>query len=173
MIEFLMRKVVLIGLSILLFGSFFLMLTTGKEPDRELRIASGSFIEGIRILQKKKGVTLWDLTASRADFETEDKAALTDVSISLQKSDVVLRADKGVYNLSEKSFATNSAVKAQGKDYTINTDSVDFDVSSGNIKTGGKVKLEGKGFEIEGKGMNAETEKKVKIYNDVTATFHK
>jgi len=164
---------VLIGLSILLFGSFFLMLTTGKEPDRELRIASGSFIEGVRILQKKKGVTLWDLTASRADFENEDKATLSNVSISLQKSDVILLADKGVYNLSEKSFTTDSAVKAAGKDYTINADSVDFDVSSGNIKTDGKVKLEGKGFEVEGKGMNAETEKKVRIYNDVKATFHK
>ncbi len=95
MIEFLMKKVLLIGLSVLLFGGIFLILRTGKEPDRELRIAGGSFIEDIRILQKKNGVTLWDLTASRADFENEDRARLSNVSISLRKNGVVLFADKG------------------------------------------------------------------------------
>jgi len=168
-----MRKILLIGLSVLLCGSTFLALRTGKETEGELRIASGSFIEGIRILQKKKGVTLWDLTANRADFESEDRAKLSSVSIALQKSDVVLFANKGVYNLSDKSFTTDSAVRADGKDYKITADSVDFTVASGNIETGGRVKMEGKGFEVEGKGLKAETEKKVKILDDVKAIFHK
>ncbi len=173
MIEFFMRNVLLIGLSVLLFGGIFLILRTAKEPEGELRITGGSFIEGIRILQKKNGVTLWDLTASRADFENEDRARLSNVNISLRKNGVVLFADKGVYNLSDKSFVTDSAVKAEGNDYRITAESVDFEVSSGNIKTGGRVKMEGKGFEVEGKGLNAETEKKVRIFNDVKATFHK
>ena len=80
---------------------------------------------------------------------------------------------KASYNLSDKSFTTDSAVKADGKDYRITAESVDFEVSSGNIKTDGRVKMEGKGFEVEGKGLNAETEKKVRIFNDVKATFHK
>jgi len=136
-------------------------------------MASGSFIEDIRILQKKKGTTLWDLTASRADFETESRAKLSNVRISLQKSGVVLFADKGTYSLADKSFTTDSAVKADGKDYSITADSVDFEVTSGNVRTDGRIKMEGKGFDVEGKGLKAETGKKVEIFDDVKATFHK
>lgn len=168
-----MRKVVWIGLSVLLVGSIFLMLRTGREPEGELRIQSGSFIEGIRILQKKSGTAVWDLTASRADFESEDRAKLTNVNIALRNSDVVLFADKGVYDLSKKTFVTDSAVRADGKDYKITADTVDFAVSSGNVETNGRIKMEGKGFEVQGRGMKAETERKVKIYNDVTAIFQK
>ncbi len=163
----------MIGLSVLLVGSIFLMLRTGREPEGELRIQGGSFIEGIRILQKKGGKAVWDLTAKRADFETEDRAKLTDVSLSLRNSDVVLVADNGVYDLSKKRFVTDSAVKANGKDYTITADTVDFAVSSGNVETAGKVKMESKGFDVEGRGMKAENERKVTIYNDVTAIFQK
>jgi lipopolysaccharide assembly outer membrane protein LptD (OstA) len=173
MIEFLMKKLLFVGLSVLLFGGIFLILRSGREPDRELKMASGSFIEEIRILQKKKGTTLWDLTAKRADFETEDRAKLSDVRISLQKSGVVLFADKGTYSIADKSFTTESAVKADGKDYSITGDSVDFDVVSGNVRTDGRIKMEGKSFDVEGKGLKAETGKKVEIFDDVKATFHK
>ena len=172
-IEFFMKKVLFVGLSVLLFGGILLILRSGKEADRELQMASGSFIEEIRILQKKEGTTLWDLTAKRADFETEDRAILSNVRISLQKSGVVLLADKGTYSITDKSFTTDSAVKADGKDYSITADSVDFEVASGNVRTDGRIKLEGKGFDIEGKGLKAETGKKVEIFDDVKATFHK
>jgi hypothetical protein len=173
MIEFLMKKVLLIGLAVLFFTGVFLMLRAAKERDGELRVTGGSFIEGIRILQKKNGVVLWDLTAGRADFESENRARLSDVSISLRKNGVVLFADRGVYNLSDKSFTTDKAIKAEGDDYRITADSADFEIASGNIKTEGNVKMEGKGFEVEGRGLKAEDEKKVKIFNDVKATFHK
>ena len=46
-------------------------------------------------------------------------------------------------------------------------------MASGNIKTGGRVKIEGKGFEVEGKGLEADSGKEVKILDDVKATFHR
>lgn len=168
-----MKKVLLIGLSVLLCGGMFVMLRTGRETEGDLRMAGGSYIEGIRILQKKNGATVWDLTARRADFESEDRAELSDISIAFQKNGVMLHADKGLYNLSDRSFTTDSAVKAEGKDYTITADSVDFEVASGNIKTGGRVKIEGKGFEVEGKGLEADSGKEVKILDDVKAIFHR
>jgi len=174
MIEFFMKRMFLIGLSVLLFGSILLMLRSGREINGDLRIAGGSFIEDIRILQKKEGVTVWNLTASRADFvEGEDKAELSNISLLLPKNEVVLYADKGVYNFSDKSFTTDRAIKAEAKDYKITADSVDFEISSGDIKTGGRIQVEGKGFTVEGKGMKADAEQNVKIFNDVKATFHK
>jgi lipopolysaccharide assembly outer membrane protein LptD (OstA) len=174
MIEFLMKKVLMAGLCVLFFSGLFLMVRTGKEFSGDLKISGGSFIEGIKILQKKNGTTVWTLTATRAHFlEDENRAELSDISMMLQKNGVVLYADKGIYNLSERSFTTSSVVKADAKDYKITADSVDYDVSSGNIKTGGRIKVEGKGFKVEGKGMESDGDKKVKILNDVTATFNK
>ena len=86
-----MKKVLLIGLSVLLCGGMFVMLRTGRETEGDLRMAGGSYIEGIRILQKKNGATVWDLTARRADFESEDRAELSDISIAFQKNGVMLQ----------------------------------------------------------------------------------
>lgn len=169
-----MKKIALAVLSLVLLGSLFLMLRTGKDFSTDVRIKGGSFIEDITIQQKKKGATLWTLTASRAHFtEGEDKAELSDISITLVKNDVMLHADKGIYNLSEKSFTTDSVVKAASKDYRITADSIDYEVASGNIKTGGNISVEGRGFKVEGKGLKTEAGQKVKILNDVKATFHK
>jgi LPS export ABC transporter protein LptC len=174
MIEFLMKKIFMIVLSVALLGSLFLMLRTGRDFNGDVRIKGGSFIEDIRIQQKKKGATLWTLTASKANFtEGEDKAELSDISINLVKNDVTLHADKGVYNLSDKSFTTDSVVKAASKDYSITADSIDYEAASGNIETGGKITVQGKGFKVEGKGLKAEAGQKVRILNDVKATFHK
>jgi len=91
----------------------------------------------------------------------------------LQKNDVVLYADRGMYDFSEKSLTTKSVVKAEAKDYKITADSIDYEISSGKIQTGGRIKVEGKRFTVEGKGMKADEGQKVRVYNDVKATFQK
>ena len=169
-----MKKILLIGLSFLFLVILFLMLRTGTETPGDFRIAGGSFIEDVRITQKKSGSTIWTLTASTAHFaEDENKAELRDISMELQKNGVVLHAEKGIYNLSDRSFTTDSVVKADAKDYTITADSVDYDISSGKIRTDGRITVEGKGFKIEGKGMEADSSQKVEILDDVKATFNK
>ncbi len=172
-IKFFMKKGFMIALSILLFGSLVLMLRTGREMNGDLQIRSGSSIEGIRILQKKNGATVWTLMADKADFiEGDNKAELSNVSMMMPKNGLVLHADKGIYDLSDKSFKTECIVKADTKDYSIIADSMDYDISSGKIKTGGKVKIESKRLTVEGKGMDAD-QGEVKVYNNVTATFNK
>jgi len=174
MIEFLMKKVLMIGFSVLFFSILFVMLRTNKEMNGDLHIKQGSFIEGLKIVQKKNGRSVWTLTAQRADFLGRgDKAALSNVSVAVQENDLVLHVDKGVYNLSDKSFTTDSVVKAEAKDYTITADSIDYEISSGEIRTDGRIKVEGKGFIVDGRGMRADSEQKVSILSDVTATFHK
>jgi lipopolysaccharide assembly outer membrane protein LptD (OstA) len=64
-------------------------------------------------------------------------------------------------------------VNAVSKNYRMSADSIDYEMSSGKIKTEGRIKLEGKGFSVEGEGMKAEGNKKVRILNDVKATFRK
>ena len=173
MIEFFMKNGVLSGLVCMLLLSIFFLWKTGKESQVDLRITGSSFLEDIRILQKKKGVTVWTLTAEKADFlEGEDKAELHTISLAVPENNLMLHADKGTYNFSEKSFTTDTIVEARAENYRITADSLDLDVSSANIQTEGRVRLEGKGFSLEGQGMQAGKEQKVRIFNDVKAIFH-
>lgn len=174
MIEFFMKKILMVGLSILFFSMLFMMLRNGREISGDLQIKGNSFIEGLRILQKNNGTAIWTLSARKADFiEGEDKAELSDITMIIQKNGLVLYADNGIYNLSDQRFTTEGEVKADAKDYTIIADSVDYEASSGEIKTGGRIKVEGKKFKVEGKGMKTDAGQKVSILNDVKATFYK
>jgi LPS export ABC transporter protein LptC len=174
MIEFLMKKILMVGLVIVLFSLLIVMLRTGREINGNPQIKGDSFIDGLRILQKKDGIAVWTLTALKADLiEGIDKAELSDIDMFIQKNGLLLHADKGVYNFSEQDFTTEAVVKAEAKDYTITADSIDYEASSGNIKTDGRIKIEGKRFIIEGKGMKADSGQRVSILDNVKATFYK
>lgn len=150
------------------------MLRSGREMVGDIRTRTDSFLEDIRIVQKKDGVTTWTLTASKADFrEGDQRAELSDIELRIEKNGMILHADKGVYDLSSQSFSTDEAVKASGKDISFSADSLDYEIASGKIRTEGKIRVEGKGFSVEGTGMHADSEQKVNILNDVKATFHK
>jgi len=164
----------MIGLSVLLFVALLIVLKAGRENGVDIQVKGGSFLENLTIVEKKDGQPLWTLTASRADFkENEDKAELSDINLVMEKDHVTLQADKGLYDLSGRSFTTDSAVKAMSRDYRITADSIDYEVASGMIQTQGRIRLESKGFGVEGEGMKSEADHKVRILNDVKATFHR
>lgn len=161
------------GLSLILFSLLFLMIRDGKDIDRDFKLHGNSFIDDIRIIQKKNGEKLWTLYAKRADFlKGEDKAQLSDMSLVMQKNDVVLYTDRGVYDLSDKSFTTSLLVRAQAKDFLITADSIDYDISTGKIETDGRVVLDSENIRIEGKGLKTATGETIKIFDDVKATFY-
>jgi LPS export ABC transporter protein LptC len=173
-IEFFMKKGVLACLIFVLLFSIFFMLKTGRESYVDLRVTGNSFLEDIKILQKKKGETRWILTAEKADFlEGDNKAVLQTVGLAVPENNLMLYADKGTYDFSKKSFTADTVVEARGENYRITADSLDLDVSLSGIQTEGRVNLEGKGFSVEGKGMQAGKEQKVRIFKDVKAIFQK
>lgn len=169
-----MKKGVLACLIFVLLFAIFFMLKTGRESYVDLRVTGNSFLEDIKILQKKKGETRWILTAEKADFfEGDNKAVLQTVGLAVPENNLMLYADKGTYDFSKKSFTADTVVEARGENYRITADSLDLDVSSSGIQTEGRVNLEGKGFSVEGKGMQAGKEQKVRIFKDVKAIFQK
>lgn len=158
-------------LCVLILGVFF-MLKTGREADTEPGITGSSFLEDIRILQKKKGVPAWILTADRADFfEREDSAELRSIRLSIPESNLTLRTESGSYDFSANTFASRTPVQAEGEHYRIIADTLDFDISAEGVQTDGKVRLEGKGFSLEGEGMQAGKEQQVRIFRNVKAIF--
>jgi len=129
-------------------------------------------MEGIQIIQKDNGEAMWTLHAKRADFLEEDKAELTDISVVMQKNDIVLYTERGIYSLSDKRFTTDCAVKARAKDFLITAESIDYDVSTGNIESDGRVELDSEKIGIEGKGLRTTAGVTITIYDDVKATFY-
>ena len=129
-------------------------------------------MEGIQIIQKENGETLWNLQAKKADFMQEDRAELTDISMVIPKNDIVLYAEKGVYSLSDKRFTTDCEVKARAKNFLITADSIKYDISTGNIESDGRVELESEKIRIEGTGLKTATGHTITIYDDVKATFY-
>jgi hypothetical protein len=167
-----MKKGFIIGLSIVLTFLFFLIIRDRGDIDKNFQLRGNSFMEGIQIIQKEKGESLWTVYAKRADFLGEDKAELTDMSMVMPKNDIVLYTGKGVYSLSDKRFTTDCAVKAHAKDFLITAESIDYDVSTGNIESDGRVELDSENIRIEGKGLKTATGRTITIYDDVKATFY-
>ena len=174
MIQFLMKRIFLIGISVILCGILIAVLRDSGEISGGVKLEGGSFIEDLRILHRKSGTVDWTLTAKRADFlDNSEKARLKDIRMQIQKDGVSLFADSGTYDLATQSFTTDEMVQAEGDDYTIRADSIQYDISSGTIRTDGTIHVDGKGFTIQGKGLQADKDQKVHILNDVKATFQK
>lgn len=168
-----MKKGFMIGLSIVLFSLILLMIHDRRDMSGDLQIKGNSFIENITIIQKKDGEPLWTLHAAKADFfKGEDKAELHDMSLLMEKNNIVLYTDRGVYSLSEKRFTTDQVVKAQAEDFLITADSIDFDISAGTIETSGRVELESENITVTGKGLKKTAGQTITIYDDVKATFY-
>jgi LPS export ABC transporter protein LptC len=173
MIEFYMKKFLMIGLSLFFALILFIILRSERDGGEHLKIKGKSFIEGLKILHEEKGNAVWTLTARKADLKEGDNVAeLRDVTVVVPKNGIRLYADKGMYDLLEKKFSTESAIRGEGKDYKITTSLIDYDTSSGKIKTDEWIEVDGKKFKVKGKGMTVDSEKKVRILKNVKATFY-
>jgi len=169
-----MKKSLLVLASFLLFSLFFFMVERGKTSKLDLQLKGESFFEGLRIIQKKNGVQNWLLTAKRADISKGgDEAALTDIEMEIKNKGITIYAEKGLYNLSTKKILIEGAITAKSNNYAITTGQVEIDSASGLLKTTSDVHIEGNKFILQGKGMEIKNnEQKVRILNDVKATFN-
>ena len=176
MIKFFMKKILMFSLCLFFASALFIMLRSDREDINKTRVESPSFIEGLEILHRKNGNTIWKLNARKADFTNdENMVELSNLTVTVQKNGMTLYADKGKYDLLTKNFTINSDIQAEAKDYRIITSSIDYDASTGDVTTDDKIIVEGKDkkFKVEGKGMTLDSEQRVTIKNDVKATFYK
>ncbi len=174
MIKFFMKRFILFTLCFFFAVTLFIMLRSDRENIENVKIKSTSFIEGLKIHYRKNGNTIWKLTARKADFTAdEDMVELSNLTVTVHKNGMTLYADTGRYDLLTRNFTINSEIQAEAEDYRIITSSLDYDASSGKSSTDEKIIVEGKKFKVEGKGMTLDSEQKVKIRNNVKATFYK
>lgn len=167
-----MKKKVLLLISLFLLSFVFLFFGNNRGLDKALLLKGGSFIEGLKIVHKKNGTSMWTLNASRADIiEGSDRVKLNDVVLTIENKEMTVYAPGGFYDMESRDMTLNGKIKAVSKDYTIITESAEWNQSKGEIKTKEAVKIESKKFNVEGSGMEADSEQKVRILKNVKATF--
>lgn len=174
MIKFFMKRSLLVVLSLFLFFLVFFLLRDERGLRPKIFQKGDSFIEGLRVVYKKNGMSEWILTAKRADIsEKDDKARLSDIKMTIEDKGITLYADKGLYHLTDGNLAVDGKIVAKGDTYSITSENGEFDHKSGIFKTDGIVRVESRRFSVLGKGMNIDSaEQKVKILRDVKATFN-
>jgi LPS export ABC transporter protein LptC len=152
---------------------FFSVFSGEREPRKDFSIQRGnSYIEGLKIVNKKEGTDAWTVTARRADFTRDESVAqMESVAIDIRKEGVVLSADNGTYHMQTRDLRLENNIKIQIKGSVVTTDKLSWNPSRGMLFTKGVVRMEGNRFRIEGEGLTATQDNKIKLTRNVKATF--
>ena len=152
---------------------FFSVFGGDRELTRDLSIQRGnSYIEGLKIVNKKDGTDAWVVTARRADFNRDETVAQMEaVAIDIKKEGVVLTADNGTYHMQTRDLRLDNNIKIQIKGSVLTTDELSWNPSRGMVFSRDVVRMEGNRFTIEGEGLTATKDNKVKLMRNVKATF--
>ena len=155
--------------------TFLVLLRSEKGGKLDVQVKGDSFFEGLKIVNKKNGVTDWVLQAKRADMTRDGKQALlSGVEIKLEKQGMTVSADRGLYDMETRQISVEGVLHASNSNYMLTTSQALIDGNKGNFDTAGDVTIKGKKFELEGKGMQADNNQhKVRILKDVKATFNR
>ena len=169
-----MKKSLLVFASILLFSLLFYMVGGEKDSKLNIHLKGESFLEGLKIIQKRNGVQDWVLNAKRADISKDgNEANLTDIKMEVKNKGITIFAEKGLYNMNTKKISVEGPITAKNNNYSITTEQVEIDNDAGLLTTGKDVYIVGKKFTLQGKGMEVNNnEQKVRIMKDVKATFN-
>lgn len=166
-------KILWSAVFVVMFSLFFLVFDRERDFKKDLSIRkANSYIEGIRIISKKDGVDSWEITARRADFNGDETVAVMEtVALDMKKDKVLLNADSGIYNINTRDLFFKKNITIRLKDSLITANNLAWNPSKGALTSDGPVRLEGSKFRVEGEGLAATENNKVRLMRNVKATF--
>lgn len=157
---------------------FFLLLLSYMVFDRDQDyrrtpvIKTNSYIEGLRIVDRKDGRDSWVITAKKADFTSDGTVATMDtITMETAKDGMRLEADGGTYNLSTKDLHLDDNIRIRIRGSVISAGHLSWNPASGLLTSADRVSMAGDSFRIEGEGITATQDQKVKVLKNVRATF--
>lgn len=174
MIKFFMERALLIILLMTLFSLFFYVSGDRGRTEVGVSQVGDSYMEGVRIVNRKNGKQDWVLMADRADITADGRVAyLKKIEMKIEGRRMTVYADNGSYDIAGKNLTLEGRTVARGDSYSITSQNVKFTSAKDNLATDGKVYIEGKNFRVDGKGMAVDNAAhKVRILRDVKAVFY-
>lgn len=171
MIRFYVRY--LFALILFLLIVFYFLYDSGKTGKKDVYIKNNSYIDGLKVISKKDGSDAWILSAGKAILtKDETMAEMNAVTIKLIKDGLLLNAEAGSFNMLTNDLSLTRNIKIHTKGSVISAKDLRWNPSDETLTTDGAIKMEGAKFQIEGKGMTATQDRKVKLTGKVKATFY-
>lgn len=143
-----------------------------KHSSNKFTVTVESFMENVRVVNKKHGEHQWSLNTAKATFaENGDTARMQTVTLFIPKEGMTVEADSGLYDFNSGDLRLTGNVKAKTGDYLIRTGSINIRPDKEEISTDGRVFLEGRGLRIEGQGLRTKPQHKIRLLGNVKALF--
>ena len=145
---------------------------------RKLPVQVDVSLQRVHYTEVKQGVKRWDLSADRAEFNREtDTTSLTGVRFVLMgdasTGELQVTAQRAEYNNATRDVTLIGKVHGQSsKGMEFSTSRVTYLASRSLLKTGEQVRFSGAGMELEGVGMEFQTQtRRFKLMKDVSAVY--
>lgn len=133
---------------------------------------SGSFMEDVRVVNRKSGAHQWTLNALEVLIPTGgEPSRLSDVSVELPEQGMRVVSDSGLYDFQTRNLVLLGNIRARTDDYIIKMDSIYVESEKGELSSPDKVIIESETFRIEGQGFVANSNRKVVFNKNVKATI--
>ncbi len=165
-----MKRLVFIVVSLVLFVVVALYVNQDRDMKLKIRLADQSYMDDVRITQKKDGAVAWALAAKQAVFADANDVRLSDITIEFPQKELTLTADGGRFNIEKRDLRIDGNIRASTDDYNISAESLLWDSSKNELVSDKRVSITGKKFHIEGDTLRA-TKEKATLENNVKAVF--
>lgn len=166
-----MKRLSFVTAALVLLSVLVFYLSQDKDTKVKLRLEDNSYMDDVRITQKKEGAVKWVLDAKKAVFLTANDIKLHSMKIFFPEKELVLTSKSGLYDVDNKSLKIEDNIKASTKDYDIVATTLFWDSSRNELLSDEKVQITGKKFFAVGDTMTATTDKAI-LNKNVKAVFH-
>ena len=174
------KKLLPAALAVLLLASVLVLSKQAMRPHEgnTVSVPTESFMEDVSVVNRKNSRRQWSLNTKKATFPGNgDLARMQGVTLIIPEEGMTVRADSGLYNMQNGDLLLTGNVTARTADYSIRSGSINIQSGQAGqtgedvLSTEEKVVVESRGFRIEGLGLVAKPQHKVRLLRDVRAVF--
>lgn len=161
-----------LALVMLIFVSLLFPFLEGKESKKVSITTASSYIEGLKVINRIKGDTTWTIIAKRADLSKDERIATMDsIILEIKKENITLNAERGTFDLDTKDLKLEENITLRTKGYEAKLKDLFWNPSRGLLTSDKRIALKGDRFSIEGDGLSATEEQKLRLHKNVRAIF--
>lgn len=161
-----------LALVMVIIAFLFFNIYNSEDLKKDSVTPATSYIEGLRIIHRINGDTIWSIMAKRADFTKDEKSAkMSSIVIDVKKENLTINAERGVFDLETRDLKLEDNIVLKSRGYEVTLKDLSWNPARGLLTSDQKIALRGNRFSIEGYGLSATEEQKLRLHKNVRAVF--